>query len=629
MSTRASMISSRTSGRSTTSATDNLAMMGNSPGSLSSRSSSRASSGSSSSNGSGHRSRSSLNHRHWRHVADAESVPVGATNIRVMSYNVLADNLLWRNRYLYGANTPRDHLDWDKRFQLILSHIVAHRPDVVCLQEVHHEHLLSNFLPSLRPLGYEYHYTARSLTNDTHEDGLATFWLRDLWTPLVPPQSVAYNLNAFLDRDNVGQIVALQSPAHAKEGLPPPTLLIANTHLLFNPKRGSIKLGQAHYLLSQIDKVYHSLPIQTCGVPPLIVCGDFNSTPHSTCLDFLLSGVADMSVPESNLSGQHLAGGVGSTQSADLPHLLTPAMTTEESTTIREWKAPKYLVHPMDLASAYPLTSLDRRVSSVTHRGRDCVDYVLYGSYQGNPMAKSDLSPTDTPQSVHPHRWVPSDWGLPLGEPPKTFIPPPPPPPLSRKARKRLLALQMEASANQAWGNDTTVDAATSPSSGAGVVDQAGGGWVDSFTSGDGSMDQGRWGDSFTATAYAGNTWNDDAASGAGRSDPSTSSSSAAAAVAKPAPATLAPAMVDEPVNLDESQSWTPGPDWHLIVRSAGLRGRWQLLPVRVLSLPHVKSAQPIPSAEEGSDHFSVVVDFAYVWERAEKRKVADGCCVQ
>lgn len=65
-------------------------------------------------------------------------------------------------------------------------------------------------------------------------------------------------------------------------------LCVANTHLLFNPKRGDIKLAQLMTLLAGIDDV-------TGGMKhPVIMCGDFNSHPRSGILNFLTSGRLDL-----------------------------------------------------------------------------------------------------------------------------------------------------------------------------------------------------------------------------------------------------------------------------------------------------------------------------------------------
>lgn len=70
-------------------------------------------------------------------------------------------------------------------------------------------------------------------------------------------------------RDNVALLVLLQTaagaapwPTYAAPGEPPttPQILIANTHVLFNPKRGDIKVGPLHQQFLQ-HILYHSASI--------------------------------------------------------------------------------------------------------------------------------------------------------------------------------------------------------------------------------------------------------------------------------------------------------------------------------------------------------------------------------
>ncbi len=56
-------------------------------------------------------------------------------------------------------------------------------------------------------------------------------------------------------RENVALISVLQHTAHPAQ----PQLVMANTHVLFNPKRGEVKLGQARVLSGYIGSVLQRL----------------------------------------------------------------------------------------------------------------------------------------------------------------------------------------------------------------------------------------------------------------------------------------------------------------------------------------------------------------------------------
>lgn len=87
-----------------------------------------------------------------------------------------------------------------------------------------------------------------------------------------------------LDRHNVG-IVLLLRPVRAKG----PPLCVANTHLLFNPSRGDVKLGQLAIMLAEIDSAVKSCKAkgEHCN---LILCGDFNSVPHMPLYQLITTG---------------------------------------------------------------------------------------------------------------------------------------------------------------------------------------------------------------------------------------------------------------------------------------------------------------------------------------------------
>ncbi|KAJ7393706.1 Protein angel 1 [Desmophyllum pertusum] len=66
-------------------------------------------------------------------------------------------------------------------------------------------------------------------------------------------------------------------------------LCVSNTHLLFNKKRGDIKLAQLACLFAEIEELARiSSPGKTDPCyHPIICCGDFNSTPFSPIYDFV------------------------------------------------------------------------------------------------------------------------------------------------------------------------------------------------------------------------------------------------------------------------------------------------------------------------------------------------------
>ncbi|RQM30553.1 hypothetical protein B5M09_000252 [Aphanomyces astaci] len=88
--------------------------------------------------------------------------------------------------------------------------------------------------------------------------------------------------HAILDRHNVALALSLTYKP-TKD-----TVVVATTHILFNPRRGDVKLAQMQLLLSTL----HAL-----NIPHVILCGDFNVTPKSALYAFLSKGRLDGCLP--------------------------------------------------------------------------------------------------------------------------------------------------------------------------------------------------------------------------------------------------------------------------------------------------------------------------------------------
>ena len=117
--------------------------------------------------------------------------------------------------------------------------------------------------------------------------------------------------NSIMDRDNVGLILALD-PIVDDVRTNKPSIFIANTHLLFNKSRGDIKLLQLARLLAEIDemaKVQSNLPQNATAEDvynPVIICGDFNSMPHSPLYKLITEGkLKYQGTSRVHISGQH------------------------------------------------------------------------------------------------------------------------------------------------------------------------------------------------------------------------------------------------------------------------------------------------------------------------------------
>lgn len=90
--------------------------------------------------------------------------------------------------------------------------------------------------------------------------------------------------------------------AEVKEAGPP--LCVANTHLLFNPRRGDVKLAQLAIMLAEIDamKNFCKARGEHCNV---VFCGDLNSVPHMPLYQLITTGeLRYQGMPTWMVSGQ-------------------------------------------------------------------------------------------------------------------------------------------------------------------------------------------------------------------------------------------------------------------------------------------------------------------------------------
>ncbi|XP_077442894.1 protein angel homolog 2 [Stigmatopora argus] len=218
----------------------------------------------------------------------------GAVDLTVMSYNILSQDLLQDNAHLYSHCRP-EALVWSRRLPNLLAELRQHDADVLCLQEVQADHFETQIKDALHAQGYDCVYKKRT---GQKVDGCAVaFKTSRLCLLSSNPVEFFRAGDALLDRHNVGLVVLLR-PRGRRAG----TLCVANTHLLFNPRRGDVKLAQLAVLLAEMDR-RSRLPDAA-----VLLCGDLNSTPWSPLLTFLLAGrLRYRDLPANVVSGQERA----------------------------------------------------------------------------------------------------------------------------------------------------------------------------------------------------------------------------------------------------------------------------------------------------------------------------------
>ncbi|XP_057199537.1 protein angel homolog 1 isoform X3 [Triplophysa rosa] len=223
--------------------------------------------------------------RLWEDLSEACGEPCADLfEFSIMSYNILAQDLLEAHPELY-THCPEEVLLWEYRFHLLLRELHVWMPDIVCLQEVQENHFQEQMYPVLIEMGYTCIYKRRT---GSRTDGCAVCYQSERFTQLSVNLLEFYRSDCqLLNRDNVGIVLLLQPITEQGEALSP--ICVANTHLLFNPRRGDVKLAQLAIVLAEIDVMMKTCESQgrRCEV---VLCGDFNALPNSLLLKFITSG---------------------------------------------------------------------------------------------------------------------------------------------------------------------------------------------------------------------------------------------------------------------------------------------------------------------------------------------------
>ncbi|XP_033266317.1 protein angel homolog 1 isoform X2 [Orcinus orca] len=218
----------------------------------------------------------------------------------LMSYNILAQDLMQQSSELYLHCHP-DILSWNYRFANLMQEFQHWDPDILCLQEVQEDHYWQQLEPSLRMMGFTCFYKRRT---GCKTDGCAVCYKPTRFRLLCasPVEYFRPGLE-LLNRDNVGLVLLLQPLV--PEGLGQVSvapLCVANTHVLYNPRRGDVKLAQMAIFLAEVDKVARLSDGSHC---PIILCGDLNSVPDSPLYNFIRDGELQYhGMPAWKVSGQ-------------------------------------------------------------------------------------------------------------------------------------------------------------------------------------------------------------------------------------------------------------------------------------------------------------------------------------
>lgn len=234
--------------------------------------------------------------------------------VKVLNWNILADIYATQQMYDYCAPWA---LAWPYRKTLIMKQIAALDGDIVCLQEVQNDSFESDLKPAMQGLGFDYVYAPKTrtmFTNKYTSEGAAIFFrssrFRKVDQLVLDFDAKAAEIGGFtktqlnrLSRGNVAVFTMLEDLRHG--GRP---LVVANTHITADVDAGDVKIWQSQTLLETLFDWVLRLNHNQSSLCPIILCGDFNSTPDSSVYELLMTGQVSHEIEDPYLVVPHMLG---------------------------------------------------------------------------------------------------------------------------------------------------------------------------------------------------------------------------------------------------------------------------------------------------------------------------------
>ncbi|KAJ1694279.1 hypothetical protein LUZ63_010977 [Rhynchospora breviuscula] len=244
---------------------------------------------------------------------------------RLVSYNILAQAYV---KSSYFPHSPSSCLKWKARSQAVLTYLKNFGADFLCLQEL--DEYNSFYKNNLESVGYSSIYIQRT---GNKRDGCGIFYKQSSAEMLLT-EEIHYNdlvdqldpssLNLTKSEDDVANgikkvDISTDVKKKASKGDPndptvrlkrdcvgllaafklshpsSPLIVVANTHIYWDPDWADVKLAQVKYLLSRLSKFRELVLSRFSTMPFVIVVGDFNSTPGDQVYNYVVSDCSDTS----------------------------------------------------------------------------------------------------------------------------------------------------------------------------------------------------------------------------------------------------------------------------------------------------------------------------------------------
>ncbi len=231
---------------------------------------------------------------------------INEKQLKIITYNILGPLHGESSKHFYA---PVQITRWSKRREKLCEELGNFNADILCLQEVSNKALKETFIPYLKPFGLEcISYSPSNMASDIpnsngkygHKQiGCAIFsrtskvnlisskrcYLRDF----IPIEQSKCDLLK-TDMNSLFNSMAMTCIEIKSTNQ---VVIIANTHIYWNPVRPDIKSLQTLSVLNSLHKYQKECTNCTNNVP-IILCGDLNTTPDigysTTTQSFLQSG---------------------------------------------------------------------------------------------------------------------------------------------------------------------------------------------------------------------------------------------------------------------------------------------------------------------------------------------------
>ena len=304
--------------------------------------------------------------RRWAR-ASARKTPddARAVDVRVVSYNLLAPSSLDKHkRELYRVGSHR--LESLKRARAVACELESLNADVVCAQEVEKE-ALEVVSERLRRSGTQ---AAAMATRAGKADGCVVLYNARKFEAESAETIYFDELERGLG-DNVAVAVVLRH--RVRDDF---RVICVSAHLLFNPKRGDVKVGQARVLLDTVGRLRRSVS-ERGMVAHCVICGDYNFSPRSALYEFFSTGRINLA----QLNRRELSGSLvdvmandddSDDDGVDVPECASETETLAMQAFRRGWDANGFALAFGDKSVPFPSrTGIELKLTATSENGLD------------------------------------------------------------------------------------------------------------------------------------------------------------------------------------------------------------------------------------------------------------------